>query len=566
MWLPLTCLVLVGLSFNNEAALAQVPLNPGRILLPPQRPQPVPTPAPLPEPGLEIQPVPPAPSQLSPSGAAITVERFEFAGNTAFSAEELAKVVESFTGRPLTFAELLGAEQAITQYYTERGYINSGAVIPAGQTFAPRDAVVKILIIEGGLEDIQVQVEGRLQPEYIRSRLALATERPFNRNKLLEALQLLQLNPLVQSISAELAAGPNPESSLLIVNVKEADVFSGELFTDNGRVRSIGAWERGLRINQANLLGFGDGFTFDYANSDGSNALSGAYTIPLNPRNGTLRLSGQYNSTYVIEQPFDQLDINGDSFYGDLTYRQPVIQTPSQELALGITASYASSQTTLQGVGFPLSPGSNQDGQTKIAALRFSQDWTQRGSQDIFSALSRFSWGVGLFGASVNNVPPDGRFFDWLGQAQYARLLAPDTLFVARSALQLTTDPLVPLEQITLGGLNTVRGYRQDFFLTDNGLFASLEVRLPILRVEEISGLLQIVPFADLGVGWNDSENPIPTPNPNTLLSVGLGLLWQMDDRLSARLDWGVPLTRFQVEGNTLSQQSLYFSVNWKLF
>lgn len=137
---------------------------------------------------------------------------------------------------------------------------------------------------------------------------------------------------------------------------------------------------------------------------------------------------------------------------------------------------------------------------------------------------------------------------------------------MARSALQLTTDPLVPLEQITLGGLNTVRGYRQDFFLTDNGLFASLEVRLPILRVEEISGLLQIVPFADLGVGWNDSENPIPTPNPNTLLSVGLGLLWQMDDRLSARLDWGVPLTRFQVEGNTLSQQSLYFSVNWKLF
>jgi hemolysin activation/secretion protein len=163
-------------------------------------------------------------------------------------------------------------------------------------------------------------------------------------------------------------------------------------------------------------------------------------------------------------------------------------------------------------------------------------------------------------------LPPDGRFFEWRGQGQYVRLLGPETLFVFRSAVQLSTEPLVPLEQLTLGGLNTVRGYRQDLLLTDNGIFASTEVRLPVLRVEEVQGVLQIVPFLDFGVGWNDRDNPIPTPNPNTLASVGLGLLWQMGDRFTARLDWGLPLTEFRVQGNTVSQQSLYFSVSYNLF
>jgi hemolysin activation/secretion protein len=47
---------------------------------------------------------------------------------------------------------------------------------------------------------------------------------------------------------------------------------------------------------------------------------------------------------------------------------------------------------------------------------------------------------------------------------------------------------------------------------------------------------------------------------------VGLGLLWQMGDRFTARLDWGLPLTEFRVQGNTLSQQSLYFSLNYNFF
>ena len=572
---PFWCLLNISLALGGtvtlscDRALAQIPkpTRPQQLplpsTLPPKPPEPIPIPQPAPETPLKIPtPAVPAPEERLGIPGTITVTRFKFAGNKAFSDEKLTEVTAPFTNRPITFAEMLQAEAAVTKLYTDAGYINSGAVIPAEQTFPREGAVVKIQVIEGGVEEIRVTIDGRLNPDYVRSRLALATARPLNQNRLLEALQVLQLNPLIQNISAELSAGSRPQLSVLSVKVQEADTSNVELFADNGRVQSIGSFERGVRFNQGNLLGFGDGLSVEYANTDGSNAVYANYTIPINPYNGTIKLSGQFNNTLVIEAPFNQLDITGDSRYYDLTFRQPVRQTPAQELALGLTAAHEESKTTLLGVGFPLSPGANQEGQTQVSALRFFQDWTQRSSQDVFALRSQFSLGLG--GADVTT--PNGQFFDWLGQGQYVRLLAPDTLLVLRSSFQLSTNPLVPLEQFALGGLYSVRGYRQDLLLTDNGVFASAEVRLPIWRVDSVKGLLQVVPFVDFGVGWNDDRNPIPTPNPNTLVSVGLGLVWQMGDNLNARLDWGIPLTQFEVGGSTIQQQALYFSVNYRLF
>ncbi len=201
-------------------------------------------------------------------------------------------------------------------------------------------------------------------------------------------------------------------------------------------MESIGRFERGIRLDQLNLFGFGDGLSVEYANTEGSNSVSADYTIPINARNGTIQLSGRFNNTNVVESPFDRLDITGDSRYFDLTIRQPVIQNPRKELALGLTASVAQSDTTLLGVGFPLSAGANDKGETRVSAIRFFQDWTQRGSQDVLALRSEFSFGLDVFDSTNNEDAPDSRFFQWQGQGQYVRLLARDTLLVLRSSIQ----------------------------------------------------------------------------------------------------------------------------------
>ncbi len=500
----------------------------------------------------------------TPEGATqeqITVQKFEFTGNTAFSDQELAEVTAEFTNRPITFAELLNARTAVTQLYVNNGYATSGAFIPP-QSLS-QDSVT-IEIVEGGIEEIQVNGLRRLRPNYVRSRIAVANPKPLNVPHLLESLRLLQLDPLIENISAELSTGSGPGTSLLIVDVIEANTWSYQLFANNGRSPSVGSFRRGASITQANLLGFGDGATLSYTNTDGSDEIEFNYTLPVNPRNGTVRFSFSNTSSEIIEDPFNFLDIQSDSTSFDLTFRQPLIETPTQELAVGLTASRRNTKTVFledlvgEEVGFP-SLGADEDGEIRVSALRFFQEWTQRGASEVFALRSQFNWGLGLFNATVNDDAPDSLFFSWRGQAQWVRLLAPDTLLVLQGDIQLAAQDLLPVEQIGLGGLGSVRGYRQDIRLTDNGAFASAEVRLPILRIPEWDGVLQVTPFVDVGTAWNNGE--IDDPDPSSLASLGLGLQWQQGDRITARLDWGIPLISVDSDDDTLQENGVYFSI-----
>lgn len=533
--------------------------------IPIPRPEPIPEPTPpqlppqLPSPDELLQPptTPTTPSPELPSEipGTIVVEKFNFEGNTEFSDAELAEVTKDYINRPLTFAELLQARSAVTNLYTSNGFITSGALIPP-QTL--ESGTVTIQVVEGELEAINVTGGDRLNDSYVRSRLKLAARKPLNVNRLLEGLQLLQLDPLIETLSAELSAGTRPGSSILEVSFKEAQSFRSEVILDNGRTPSVGSVRRRGQINEGNLLGFGDKLFLSYTNTEGSNALDASYSIPFNPRNGTVTFSASRTSSNIIEPPFDQVDIQAASRNYEVSLRQPIIQTPNQEFALGLSFNRQESDTTLLDVPFPLSPGANDQGETRINAIRFFQDWTQRDAQQVFAARSQFSLGLG-WDATVNDEPPDSRFFAWRGQVQWLRQLAPDTLVLLRGDAQLATRALLPLEQFALGGLESVRGYRQDALLSDNGIFASAEVRIPLYRLPREQGVLQLTPFIDAGTAWNSSDNE--DPDPSTLVSVGLGLRFQLGDRLTARIDYGIPLIEVEDRNRTLQEDGIYFSI-----
>ncbi|NJL09805.1 MAG: ShlB/FhaC/HecB family hemolysin secretion/activation protein [Calothrix sp. SM1_7_51] len=522
-------------------------------------PPPAPIPGQLPPPEQLLTPSDPAspPQQEIPSNAnpgRIFVERFEVEGNTVFSKEKLAEVLKPFTGKELTFAEILQARSAITQLYVDNGYITSGALIPIQ---ALNGKVVKIQVVEGGLEGINVSGLGRLNPSYVRSRIGLATRKPLNVPRLLDALRVLQLDPLIRKLSAELSAGSRLGLNVLDLQVQEADTFSGQITLDNGRSPSVGTFRRRAQITQANLLGLGDGFVFGYTNTDGSNGVDLSYTLPINARNGSLNFAFGTTSSNVIERPFSRLDIISDSRYYELTFRQPIVQTPSTEFSLGLTASRRESETSLLDRPFPLAQGADDQGRTRVSSLRFFQEWTNRSSTQVIAARSQFNLGIGAFDATINGNGPDSRFLSWRGQAQWVRRLAPDTLFLIRGDVQLADRALVPTEQFGLGGLGSVRGYRQDFLLTDNGALLSAEVRFPIYKTSQT--LLSLVPFVDFGTVWNSGGRE--NPSTSTLASAGLGLQFVINDYLTARLDWGIPLVSVDTQKRTWQESGIYFSI-----
>jgi hemolysin activation/secretion protein len=375
----------------------------------------------------------------------------------------------------------------------------------------------------------------------------------------------LQLNPVIETISAELSAGIRPGESILNVKFTTSDTFNISLISDNSRPPSVGTFRRGVEVSEANLFGQGDRLDVFYSNTDGSNIVDISYDFPINARNGTVGFYFNNTDSQVIEKPFEDLDLEANSSTYELRYRQPIIQTPQQELTLGLALARRETDTSILGVGFPLSRGAENDGETRLSIIRFYQEYVNRDAKQVLAARSQFSLGVGALDATINNNDePDSRYLAWRGQAQWLRLLAPDTVLLIRSDIQLSNQELIPLEQVGLGGFETVRGYRQDLLLRDNAVFASVELRYPLLRTFNGEGVLQLTPFADLGRAWN--SNPELDVDPRTLFSIGLGLRWQYRDRMTLRFDWGIPLTDVDSQQRSLQENGIYFSIDWSLF
>lgn len=574
-------------SFNAQAIeLAQVPdseatpeLPPPQDIMPPRPlPDPVtPKPSEPPEDSLQAPPspntTPQSPETVSES---IIVTEFEFTGNTVFSSDQLAEIIPTdltITDKPIPLSELLQIAADVANLYNEQGYSTSGAIISIPlKTRQERKGKVTIKVIEGKLENEPqvIALDGSRLNRYVRLRLKVNPEEPLNVNDLQEALQLLQLDPLIESISAKLSEGSAPGKSILEVEYRGAPTFNPQVFLDNGRSPSVGSFERGAVLRKANLLGLGDGISLGYTNTDGSDRLDVSYDIPFNANNGSLRFNYVQTDSNVVEPPFDDLDIESESRYYELTLRQPVIRSVKertfQELAFGLTGFWRENESSVDDMPFPLTPGADDDGETRIFALRFLTDWTLQNAQEVIALRSEFSLGLDAFNSTVNQqIPgveeiPDSQFFAWRGQAQWVRIIDEETLLLMRANAQFA-EALLSSEQFSVGGLGSVKGYRQDQLLTDNGIFTSVEVRRTVLRISEGQGRLQFIPFIDYGRGWNSSERR--NPEPNNLVSVGVGLQWQQGDDFTARLDYGIPLVDVDPRDRTWQENGILFTIQW---
>ena len=491
----------------------------------------------------------------------IIVKDFDVTGSSIFSEQELARAVKSYRNRPLTLPELFQARSTITKLYTDRGYVSSGAYIPPQEL---NDGTVKIAVLEGKLEEIDVSGTKHLSSGYISSRIEAAAGSPINVDSLLSALQLLRLDPLIDNVSAELSAGIRPGTSLLDIKIKEADVFNVSASLNNSRSPSVGSNQRSIGINHGNLFGFGDSFNFEYANTEGSDAFDLGYGVPINSRNGTIKAAFGINSNDVVEDPFNAIDIESESRYYELSLRQPILLKPTQEFALGMSLTRTESETFLGNRGFELSRGANEDGETRISAVRLFQEFVNRNDKEVLAFRSQFSLGVDALNPTINDDgEPDSTFFSWRGQSQWVRRLDEDFLLLLRGDAQIAGGSLVPLEQFRIGGINSARGYRQDLSLGDSGIFGSAELRIPVLRFKKFDGLLQVAPFFDVGTVWNSGDVEIDNA---TLPSLGVGLNLSLGTNFNARLDWGIPLTSIDADDNSLQEDGIYFSVDSNFF
>ncbi|MCK5876375.1 MAG: ShlB/FhaC/HecB family hemolysin secretion/activation protein [Candidatus Marithrix sp.] len=557
-----------------------------------ERVKPLPSPEVLPEsesilkaPSLpELPPISQDEQQLS-SMAYIEVNQFDFEGNSKFSDAELMEIAKSYQGR-ITAEQLQTFKNDITTHYVKNGYINSGAIIPDQQIV---DGIVKIKIIEGKISKVEISGNDRLRESYIEGQLQSNTKAVLNIDKLQERLQILQQNKRLKRINAELGPGIKLGEGILKLKVKESSFYDAIFTFNNSRSPSVGAYRAQVEFSHYNVTGlfgkgFGDTFYLRYGLTEGLNDFSLNYEFPLN-HNTWLSFNLNRSDAEVVEYPFNMLNIESESKTVAATLRHSLsmFKKPGQSLDLSLRLEKRASQTFLGPEiprGFSFSPGVDDEGKSDLSVIRFSQDWIQRSPYDVYAARSSLNFGIDAFDSTINEDLPDSKFFTWLGQFQYVRRLNFDFLkdigqltksqIVFRIDGQLAEEDLLPIEKLSIGGATSVRGYRENVITRDNGVISSFEWRIPVYRlpIEGISktpedGEIYVAPFIDYGRSWNTD---IPTPDPKSISSVGLGLRWSPARGINTQIYWGHALRDLEEpDDRDLQDDGVHFDLSWKM-
>ncbi|MBA4372603.1 MAG: ShlB/FhaC/HecB family hemolysin secretion/activation protein, partial [Thermodesulfovibrio sp.] len=191
------------------------------------------------------------------------------------------------------------------------------------------------------------------------------------------------------------------------------------------------------------------------------------------------------------------------------------------------------------------------------------QEWTIRSQEQVMALRSTFSAGADALDATIQKGGPDGKFFSWTGQIQWIRRIGESGLQAFfRADAQLTSDQLLSMEKFSVGGMESVRGYRKNILVRDNGISSSLEIRLPLIRTEKRDDILQLIPFLDYGRSWNSGKE---SSGPQNIASAGAGIRWAVTEKIVFQLFWGAALNDVPVSHRDPQDRGFHFRLSARL-
>ena len=447
--------------------------------------------------------------------------------------------------------------QLINRALVTAGFVNSGLIVSGESKTSEGMLVLQFvqgrLTTSAGGTPIEVEFAdgdaNGLGPDYIRQRFPAGQDRPLSAFAIERDFRLLAENPALGSINADLRPGARPGEASLHVLVDPARRAGLTLGFANDRSPAVGSERLSASSFVRNALADGDLVTAELGYTSGVEDAQLGYTSPLLSPRTLVTLRGSFNNAAVIDRPLLPLDIRAKdrAIEGGFIRRlieeplmpgaEPGAWSPSRTLATGILVAYRHQRSFLFGEPFSFAPGS-RNGRSQYAAVRLTGDYVVRGVNQVLALSATASLGLdGTRSTTAGILNPDRHFVVGLVQGNYARRLGPAGLELrARIAGQLASSVLYSGERLSIGGQDSVRGYRENIFLVDKGAIGSAELAwafslaAPGQRRQGFDwGAFSVSAFVDAAVA---GTNAPPQPARTFIAGVGASLAWTPSDSL----------------------------------
>lgn len=490
----------------------------------------------LPQPLMAQQADPVAPA-VSPSPPALIppptlkVTRFQVDGlGTMITPAEVDATLQPYLqSQGVSFGELQKAADALTELLKQRGFFLARVFVPA-QT--PTDGVVQLKVLSGSVGKITVEGNEHYSSDFIKGRVeeSLAADRTLREADLQRQLLLLNENSDLQA-TAVLQPGEEDGTTDVTVRVKDALPIHGGLNYDNLGTPFTNVHRLSPYVSLGNLATDGDNLNLRYLAGlpdNRASLLQAAYSLPVN-RDGTRIGLAYANGASTLGQQLEVLDIRGRADIASLSVSHPLQRSLTQNQDVSLTYAYKRLDNSLLGVS---------TGEDQYHSLRFgySGERISAGQRSLLQAA--LTQGVGGSSISSTRVGTKTDFTRLNLDITHLQELDPSFFVVVRGSGQYSADPLFVAEQFSLGGIDSVRGYRQSEFLGDTGYTLSAELRfLPWQERRDV----QFSAFIDHG-GATVRQPLASQRGSTTLTGAGVGLRFNVGPQAALRLDVGFPL------------------------
>lgn len=449
-------------------------------------------------------------------------------GATHLSDSVRMHITSEFSGRCLDVGDIERILADITKHYIDRGFITTRAYLPQQDLST---GILEILVVEGILEKITIE-DGNA------GSISIGNVFPGMEGKLLNLRDLEQgidqINRLASNnAQLDVQPGDKPGTSRVLVRNSPRSRLHFNISTDNQGSKSTGDIQTGITLTLDNQLGFNDMVSATHREAtpndydrqfSGSDSLT--FSVPMGYNTVSIGTNqSRYASTIHVPSGLDLVS-SGTSRSDNLRLDRVMYRDQSTRATLAATLTTKEAKNFLDGLFLSVSS-------RKLTVLDLDASLNTGFAGGVITVDFGYAEGLDAFGAQrdLDYLPEDAARAQFrklkagLNFALPFRMFGMDANFSSQLTGQNAKNTLYGSEQISIGGIYSVRGFVNNTLSGDDGYYVRNEVsvRHPLVINGETIGTRLYVGY-DTGEVRNRVQNV-----PQGVLSgmvVGISANW----------------------------------------
>ena len=456
---------------------------------------------------------------------------------------ELDAIIKPYEGKQVQLNDIYAIVDKINALYNDKGYVTCRAFLPP-QTIT--DGTVKLLLVEGRTGSTIVNNNKYTKTKYITNRMHLAKGEIANIKQLNKDLLLFNATNSTQ-LRIMMKAGTEPGTTDYEITAYEPMRDTWTIFEDNAGSDTSGEYRTGLFFNTKSLSGHCDALSLGTVISEGTKAANVMYSRSLGRSGTKMNLVYSTNAVEVVKGDYEDM-IKGHANSYAIGFTQPIVvnETTRTELSLDYNRQNSKTDFMPAGTRFNIVDDSVQD-----FSLGFAM--TNYGASHVL--YQKHSYVRGYSESTPDMSAQNSQNFGFYKfNAMYQKLYKAGQMWSLRADAQWSgSEGMVSSRQFYMGGMYSVRGYKENYLGGDGGFTFSVEYAVPVINKNTSA-----FTFFDYGHVYGNGQSD---DQHNVLSSVGLGIRSTINQYCSASLILGIPLQR-EFSAEKVSKTRLHFIVN----